>query len=313
MAAVDILKPTEEDIRLLLATDAHIGTKNVNIQMHRYVWKRRSDGVHIIDLSKTWEKLILAARIIVAVENPADVAVLTSHKEGQRAVQKFANLTRATTISGRFTPGTFTNQSEQKFMEPRLLIVADPHLDNQPVTEAAYVNIPTIAFATTENSVRRVDCVIPINNKGKNSVALAFWLLAREVLRMRGQLSRREPWTDVPVDLFIYKPPEDYAASKDRREEAVAQPTQPALPYPTDDFRAEQGGLPDWQSGNTTTSWSDAPADNSAWSAETEGVPSGAAGVNVPLTHDAGVGAATWDQQSSVPANSIISGWDQRQ
>jgi len=45
--------------------------------MERYVWKRReADGLYLIHLGKTWEKLMLAARIIVAIENPNDVVVV---------------------------------------------------------------------------------------------------------------------------------------------------------------------------------------------------------------------------------------------
>jgi small subunit ribosomal protein SAe len=217
-----VLNPTEHDIQLLLATSSHIGTRNVSPSMHRYVWKRRADGVHIINLSKTWEKLILAARIIVAVENPADVCLISSAQDGkplgQRAVMKFANYTGATALSGRFTPGTFTNQIQDKFIEPRLLIVTDPRSDHQPVTEASYVNIPTIAFCNTDASTRLVDIAIPINNKSVESVGLMYWLLAREVLRLRGAIQRTQPW-DVMVDLFFYRPPEE---TSEKKEEAAA-------------------------------------------------------------------------------------------
>jgi len=67
-------------------------------------------GIYIINLKKTWEKLLLAARAIAAIENPADVCVISARPYGQRAVLKFASYTGATPIAGRFTPGTFTNQ-----------------------------------------------------------------------------------------------------------------------------------------------------------------------------------------------------------
>merc|ERR1711931_105363 len=100
------------------------------------------DGPFIINLRKTWEKLLLAARAIVAIENPADICVISSRVTGQRAILKFASATGATPIAGRFTPGAFTNQIQAAFREPRLLIVTDPRADHQPITESAYVNIP---------------------------------------------------------------------------------------------------------------------------------------------------------------------------
>ena len=107
---LDVLSLKEEDVIKFLASSTHLGSTNVDFQMEQYVYKRKPDGVYIINLRKTWEKLQLAARAIAAIENPADVCVISARPYGQRAILKFAAHTGATPVAGRFTPGTFTNQ-----------------------------------------------------------------------------------------------------------------------------------------------------------------------------------------------------------
>jgi len=218
----------EDDLQKMLAAQVHIGTKNNSYQMKPYVWRRRSDGIHIINIGKTLEKLKLAARIIVAVETKGDIVVLSSRLFGQRAVLKYAQFTGATAIAGRFTPGTFTNQLTKQFKEPRIIVVTDPRTDAQAVREASYVNIPVIALCDSDSPLGYVDVAIPANNKGRHSIGLMFWMLAREVLRLRGEVKGQ--W-NVSVDLFFYRDPEDVATAEAAADAAAAN----ALHQPKED------------------------------------------------------------------------------
>uniref|UniRef100_A0A2K5BV42 40S ribosomal protein SA n=1 Tax=Aotus nancymaae TaxID=37293 RepID=A0A2K5BV42_AOTNA len=208
----------KEDVLKFLAAGTHLGGTHLDFQMEQYIYKRKSDDIYIINLKRTWEKLLLAARVIVAIENSADISVIIfSRNTGQRLVLKFAATTGATPIAGCFTPGTFTNQIQAASQGPWLLVVTDPRADHQPLMEASYVNLPTIALCNTDSPLGYVDIAIPCN-KLTHSVGLMWWMLAWEVLCMRGTISHEHPW-EVMTDFYFYRDPEEI----EKEEQAAAE------------------------------------------------------------------------------------------
>lgn len=239
------LQLQEDDVLKFLASGMHLGAQNCETVMEDYSYARKSDGIHIINLRKTWEKLLLAARIIAGIENPADVCVISNRPYGTRAVLKFAAHTGASSIAGRFTPGTFTNQIQKAFREPRLLVTTDPRTDHQAITEASYVNIPVISLCNTDSSLQNVDCAIPCNNKGIQSIGTMWWMLAREVLRIRGVISRSpdSPWEVMP-DLYFYRDPEDIE-KEEQAQAQLAQEQQQQQTVPVQEYASDWKAAPD--------------------------------------------------------------------
>jgi len=228
----------------MIAAKVHLGETNADHRMLTYVHSRSATQNHVFNLGKTWEKIMLAARAIAAIQNPADVMVISGKAQGQRAVLKFGFYTGAQAIAGRFSPGALTNQNQSSFREPRILICTDPRVDHQAIAEASYVNIPVIALCDSDTSLKFVDIAIPCNNRAIHSIGLVWWLLAREVQRLRGKISRSQAWEIMP-DLFFYRAPEEIEKQEQHeREEAekalgeIAAPTTFEVDAPTIDPQA---------------------------------------------------------------------------
>lgn len=226
----------QEDARKFIVCGVHEGSSKVNFQTEQYVVKKRNiDGAAIINITKTWDKLYLAARIIASVEHYPDVCVVSNKPIAQRALLKFSAHTGSTPIVGRFTPGSLTNQSQKNFKEPRLLIVSDPLIDSQAILEASHVSIPVIALCNVDSPVKNVDVVIPCNNKSPHSIGLIYWMLAREVLHLRGAINKSKGFvislhsgpSEIMPDLYFHREPQEIAVEEEEKRQIDESGVQP--------------------------------------------------------------------------------------
>ncbi|MBI3859926.1 MAG: 30S ribosomal protein S2 [Thaumarchaeota archaeon] len=174
--------------KALLATGIRIGTPVRTKTMEQFTARPRPDGLHMIDYSKTLQRIDVAGKFIAAV-GMKNTVVYTSREHGGVAVEKFCELTGAVPRIGRFMPGTFTNPLYPGHLDAELVVVADPMSDTQAIVEAGKLGVPVIAVCDTDNITDDVDLVIPGNNRGRKSIAAIFWLLARSALVHGGLLA----------------------------------------------------------------------------------------------------------------------------
>ena len=174
-----------------LTCGVHIGTKQKSKEMEPYVYKVRDDGLRILNVNMTSEKVVEAAQFLKDFD-PKDVLVVSARQYGWKPATKFAESCGFECIAGRFTPGRLTNPEMRFFIEPKVIVLTDPAADAQAFREATNIKIPVIAMCDSNNLTTNVDIVIPGNNKGRRSLALIYWLLSREILRIRGELAADE-------------------------------------------------------------------------------------------------------------------------
>ena len=170
-----------------LTCGVHIGTKQKSKDMQPYVYKVRDDGLRILNVNLTSEKITEAATFLKEYE-PKDVLVVSARQYGWKPAKKFADACGFVCIAGRFTPGRLTNPEMRFFIEPKVIVLTDPAADAQAFREAVNIDIPVIAMCDSNNLTTDIDIVVPGNNKGRRSLALIYWLMAREILRMKGEL-----------------------------------------------------------------------------------------------------------------------------
>jgi len=182
---------TSDIKKKILSTGIRVGTQVKTKFMKPYITKASPEGLYIIDLDITIERIKIAAKFInrVGIEK---VIVCSGREYANTPIEKFCEITGAIEMLGRFMPGTLTNPSLPYYIEPKLLLISDPQVDSQAITEATNAGIPVIGVSNTDNITSKVDLVIPANNRGRKSLATIYWLLAREILIERGELKEDE-------------------------------------------------------------------------------------------------------------------------
>jgi small subunit ribosomal protein S2 len=188
-------------IEKYLESGIHIGTKLRNGDTAQFIYKKRKDGIYILAIEKIDEHLRQALNILKEYD-PRDICIVATRTYSTNPASKIEKFVSGLNIiSGRFIPGTFTNPASSHFREPEIVLVCDPRSEGEAIKEANLMQIPVVGLVDTDNSIRGINHIVPMNNKGRKSLALFFWLLARELLLKTGKISSYDEFK-VPINYF---------------------------------------------------------------------------------------------------------------
>lgn len=180
-----------------LSAGMHIGMKQQTKDMKRYIYKIRDDGLAVLDLQTIENQVKTAGKFLARFQR---IMIVSRKAVAWKPAIKFAETVNGKSITGRFLPGTITNPLFPGYYEPDVIIITDPLIDTQAIEEAVKMRVPIVALCDTSNETTSIDFVIPVNNKGRKSLATVYWLLAREILKNRGVIKTDEEFKAKPEE-----------------------------------------------------------------------------------------------------------------
>jgi len=176
----------------VLSTGIRVGTQVKTKFMKPFITKASPEGLYMLDLDITLEKIKTAAKFINRIGTDK-LIVCSGRQYANTPIEKFCEMLDAKKLLGRFLPGTLTNPSLPYYIEPKLILISDPQVDEQAIVEATNAGIPIIGISNTDNITSKLDVVIPANNRGRKALATVYWLLVRQILIERGELQENDP------------------------------------------------------------------------------------------------------------------------
>ncbi|MCH7850304.1 MAG: 30S ribosomal protein S2 [Nanoarchaeota archaeon] len=173
-----ILTPLEDYIK----TASYLGTKVITPSMRKYVYRRRLDGLAILNTLLVDKKLAEGIEFIKQYK-PEDWTLICKREAGWRAAKMFSELTGVRLYTKKYPAGVLTNTVLDNFIETKMILISDPWLDKNALADAKNIRIPVVGICDTNNHTADIDVVIIGNNKSNKSLGLFFWLMAREYMK----------------------------------------------------------------------------------------------------------------------------------
>ncbi len=169
-----------------IACSVHLGTKVITPDMRKFVYKRRADGLAVLNTNLIDDKIREGVKFLNEF-SAEDIFIACKREAGWPAVEKFAEVTGIRAFMKKYPSGIITNLRLENFFEPKLAVICDPWVDKNALNDANIIRIPVLGICDTNNYAKGMTHVMVGNNKSRKSVGLILFILAREYLKAQGK------------------------------------------------------------------------------------------------------------------------------
>ena len=202
-----------------ISCSVHLGTKVITPEMRKFVYKRRADGLAVINTNLFDDKLREAVTYLTQF-NPEDIFIVCKREAGWPAVEKFSKILGIKCFTKKYPAGIITNLQLEDFFEAKLVIICDPWVDKNALNDSLKVGLPVLGICDTNNYTKGIEKVIPANNKSRKSIGLVLYVLTREFLKANGKTKEAK---ELRIEDFTGKLENQESAERSERMERTSK------------------------------------------------------------------------------------------
>src|SRR3989344_2409485 len=187
----DTLLPLDDYVK----SGIYLGTRVVTPDMRKYVYRRRADGLAILNTDLI-DEMLKEGITYLTKYNPEEIIIVCKRQAGWKVVEKFSQLTGIRVFTKKYPAGILTNTDLPDFFEVELAVICDSWLDKNALNDIRKVGKKILMISDTNNFARLGDKIIIGNNKSNKSLGLMFYLLTKGYMKAKEMDTSKVPDLD---------------------------------------------------------------------------------------------------------------------